>query len=265
MESDDISHDDCSKEFDDPFPNCKLSEIVARMLGENYVDTQKEGAHSDDVSDPFEHGHDVQTAFISYLGDFKYLFREPLPSIEESEFEDEPPEEDEEEEGHLKFCKQPANGLSELDVNTHNTDEVNCEDNGYVNNDNYKFGCVPKYCLNTGVHVNNANGELTNYAIPDNVKQSGNTGVAYSDVDVETQTERVRFDFDIDENFVVQNDISFDEETISVEVGTDESSLIVNNTTNDDLIDEFVSASKNQAMSDIELDCTKISWSVTSV
>jgi hypothetical protein len=63
----------------DPFPDCRLSEVVAHMLDSD-----------DDEDDPFEDHYEIQTAFIDYNEEpkNKELFRGPLPSIEESELED---------------------------------------------------------------------------------------------------------------------------------------------------------------------------------
>lgn len=69
----------------DPFPDRKLSEVVAQMLDSDDDDNDNLNEY-----DPFEDPYEIQTAFIDYNEEpkNKELFRGPLPSIEESDLED---------------------------------------------------------------------------------------------------------------------------------------------------------------------------------
>lgn len=82
-----INDSDSDTESMDPFPDRRLSEVVAQML-----DSDPETDEKDDENeyDPFESHDEIQTAFIDYNEEpkNKELFREPLPSIEESDLED---------------------------------------------------------------------------------------------------------------------------------------------------------------------------------
>lgn len=229
MESDEASDEECS--FVDPFPNCRLSELVAQILGEDYVDKEKKEEENEYTNDPFENAHDVPTTFISYLGDFKYLFREPLPSIEESEFEDELAEETEvSQQTHIQNAFEPKSALAI----------------GEDKNENKS--CV----IDTGeLNVSNEN-----FTSPS------------SEVEIATQTEPIQLDFDTDENnCIVRNNMiqSLDGETLSVEIESDKTHVKSHTVNNEDIDKEHGNASVNQNSCEDGLVCTKFSWSVTSV
>lgn len=82
-----IDDSESDTESIDPFPDRRLSEVVAQML-----DSDPETDEKDDENeyDPFENQEEILTAFIDYKEEpkNKELFRGPLPSIEESDLED---------------------------------------------------------------------------------------------------------------------------------------------------------------------------------
>ncbi|KAL4236399.1 hypothetical protein ACF0H5_004784 [Mactra antiquata] len=72
------NEEDCNSDLGDPFLNCRLSEVVAHMLG-------RDDDSNTTVNETEHDTYEIKTAFIDYIQEprNKELFRESLRSVED--------------------------------------------------------------------------------------------------------------------------------------------------------------------------------------